>query len=511
MAIDFDNVEQTIIDTIRLEDPDIDLREGTAFRDLLVKALTVVLQPFGDEIQEIQLEQSILNADLISEDAMDALVANLFVSRRQGSKATGTVKLFFSDAQPANVAAGTVFRSSAGLEFQTLQDFSITREGMLNNADGSLFFMEVVVFSREAGSEENVEAGDIVEIVGGPSGVVSVSNDLPFSRGVERESNVDLAERTRLAISVRDLNTEPSIRFIILENFNTVQDVQPVGFGDPEMIRDVLTGTGLSLGDLELGSVNQVNIGGKTDIYIKTFSLLSRTAVASNIQPIIHLRDFESGVDSTPGAETYVSISRPVIILDSIEILDPLSFAPTGETLVEGTDFTYASLKPTLTFSASEDIVLVLTSPTEHVGKTIRINYRTAPEVSTIQNFVESTSNRITNADLLVKYALPCVISGNVNYRADPSLTDIDDTVRFILESGFNTVLFSDTLEISDTVALLYDAGASFVESPLTFTASCRQVDGSIVETEIVNTFSVGRTAALIAGDEDELVITRLA
>jgi len=306
---------------------------------------------------------------------------------------------------------------------------------------------------------------------------------------------------------VRDLNTEPSIRYIILENFSTIHDIQSVGFGDPEMIRDILTGNNLSLGGLDLGDANQVHIGGKTDIYIKGYSLTSTSVVVQNIQPIIHLREYNPAVDPTIGEETYVDTQLPVVVIDSVEVLDSATFAPTGELLSEGIDYRYVAERSDLTYSIDEDMIIVLLNPTADSGKTIRVNYQTSPEVSTIQTFVESSANRITNADLLVKHALPCLVDVDIEYKNDDPNVNLTPTIQFILGSAINTVRFSDTFEVSDVIAVLYNAGATYVKSPLTFTLTTRNVDGSLTVTTTVDKFEVGRNVALIPNN---INITRL-
>ena len=85
--------------------PQFNVREGSAYRDMLLKPASLLLQPFRDQLQIVKRNISLANFSLMLDDEFDALVANLFVDRRIGDLATGTVRLFFNT--PKDTLIGT--------------------------------------------------------------------------------------------------------------------------------------------------------------------------------------------------------------------------------------------------------------------------------------------------------------------------------------------------------------------------------------------------------------------
>ena len=517
MAVNLIDVEQFMIDTIKTEFPSIDYREGTGFRDLFIKPNALILQSLADEIDTIRQNQSINNAPNMSEDEFDALMANIFVTRRTGQKSTGTVRLLFSETQAVTIASGTLFTSADGLEFITRQSFSFTAEQMALNVLGSFYYVVVNVQSTGFGSDYNIAAGDIVSISGGPTGVVSVENPSAFTGGQRRETNQELALRARFAITVRDLNTEPAIKHILLEQFESLLDVQSIGFGDPEMIRDVLTGQDLELGDLVIGDADEVNIGGKVDIYLNPVTRETKSIDVPNAQQTIILRPYNASIDGpAPPANTsfVTSIVRPVITITSIEEINVTDGTPTGRVLIEGVDYEWVVDAPSLTYSIEErtrlrlltDVTGGSTGGNIYIGARLRINYQTSGDVATVQAFITSRTQRIVNADLLAKHAIPAYVSFVVNYESSSSNPLTESVARTAIENALQGLGFAGELQVSDIISLMYENGADYVE-PFIITVSLRDVYGVTRITTSDVEVSVGRNTIFIPGT---IVINKL-
>jgi hypothetical protein len=509
MAIDLTNIHQFYIDLAKSEFPDLDYREGTGFRDVVIDPFALFNQPLADEIDAIQFSQTVVNAGNMSEDDLDAILANSYVTRRTGAKSSGVVRLFFSAPQRATVETGAAFTSKGGVSFVTNQTFTVSREQMALNVQGSLYYMEVIVESVEAGTDANVDIGDIIGIDGGPSGVVSVSNPSEFTSGRERETNDELAARAKYAVGVRDLNVEPAIRIILLETFEALQDVIPIGYGDPEMIRDILIGQNMSLGGFPLGSTSLLHIGGKTDIYMKALALQQHSVDVSNVTSNIVLRAYDADIDGAtpPANDTFVpDILRPVLIINSIEEINVSTGQPTGRTLDEGIDYEWVVDVSSLRYSNIERTRLVLlntatgvvTGGGTYIGTTLRINYTYSSDVATVQTFVEARENRITNADLLAKYGVPGLIDMTVYYKSDRLVDPLlpVDATDAILQS-LATLPFGDPVEVSDIQNILYGLGADYVQ-PFTITATVRLVDGTIQISTTNDTLQLDRNVAII-------------
>jgi len=250
-------------------DPEFELRKGTAFEHLFFKPMEFITQPFRDEANEIYISQSFLrilrspDPDGFDEEAVDALAANLYVTRRGGNKSSGVVRAYYNEPVDREYpATGAVWNSSGGDVFVNPATFVITVDQMSIQVEDGLFYFDIPIESEEEGDIE-VAVAEIVELVGDDD-VIRVTNKLAFSGGVARETNVDFIARIQQSIAVRDLLIGKGFSAILFENFpNTLLEVQPVGFGDDEMMRDILYNT---------------HIGGKVDGYSKTGTILTGEA-----------------------------------------------------------------------------------------------------------------------------------------------------------------------------------------------------------------------------------------
>lgn len=239
----------TFLETkLRENFPEFDLREGTAYRDMLIKPMALLIQPLRDQINIIERNLSLGNFPLMLEDEFDALTQNIFVSRRTGDRATGAVRVFFDT--PTDVVIGTdvKFLTEDGRAFALQEAVVITAETMKFNQEGLLFFVDGDIIADDAGGDV-VDVGGIIFIEGGPATATSVTNKAAITSGVPAETNTELFARTQDSIATRNLVTKRSISAVLLEQFNAIREVQVIGFGDPEMDRDIIS-VALSLGEV---------------------------------------------------------------------------------------------------------------------------------------------------------------------------------------------------------------------------------------------------------------------
>lgn len=252
--------------TERLEeyDPNFELRKGTAFESLFFKPMEFIVQPLRDEANDIFIAQSfnrILAQDdpnAFDEESVDALASNLFVNRREGNTASGVVRVLYNEPVDREFpATGANFVSSNGDIFENTSPFRITIAQMSTQIQDGLYYYDLPIQSQETGDIQ-VGVNEIVDFLS-DTAFVRVENSLAFSSGVPRETNTELIERVKSSIAVRDLVTGKGFNGILFENFpNFIQELQPIGFGDIEMMRDVIFNT---------------HVGGKVDGYVKTFNI----------------------------------------------------------------------------------------------------------------------------------------------------------------------------------------------------------------------------------------------
>lgn len=241
-------------------------RPGTAFSDLFMQPVSIIVQPLRDEANDIQINQSLKRIldlefpDDYYEDVVDELVENYFVYRRQGSRASGTVRVYYRTPTTRNFNIGSLqFTSNAGATFTNTLPISVTAQFMATQIEDDFFYFETTIEADAEGDIYNALAGEILTV--SDPDAAKTENKFDFTGGNNRETNTDLINRTRQSIGVRDLNTGKGFNAIMFENFlNKLSELQPIGFGDPEMMRDI---------------VFNYHVGGRVDGFIKTPSILT--------------------------------------------------------------------------------------------------------------------------------------------------------------------------------------------------------------------------------------------
>ena len=242
-------------------DPEFEHRPGTAFSELFLEPMSYIVQPLRDEANQIYINQSIKrileldDPNLYPETSVDEIVGNLYVYRRTGSKASGIVRMYFNAPIDLNyLQAELFFYNTSQLEYYNSLPLSITAVEMANNTEKDFFYVDVNIEASSEGEDSQVIAGGIV--TASHNSVVKVYNSYEISGGIDRETNIELIERTQKSIGVRDMNTGKGFNAIMFETFlNKLVELQPIGFGDPEMMRDIRY---------------NYHIGGRIDGWVKT-------------------------------------------------------------------------------------------------------------------------------------------------------------------------------------------------------------------------------------------------
>lgn len=262
-------ISQFLTQRLTEYDSTFELRKGTGFEQLFFKPMEFIVQPLRDEANDLFIAQSFrrilqqADPDSFDEESVDALASNLFVSRRQGGYSGGVGRAYYNEPvdreYPAN---GAVFQGSGGQVYVNPAPFKITSSEMSSQIEDGLYYFDIPLQSQDAGADTALDPDNLVTLVG-DTDVVRVTNKLAFEGGVDKETNTDFINRVQKSIGVRDLVTGKGFNAILFENFlNFLLEVQPVGFGDDEMMRDIVYNT---------------HIGGKVDGYVKTSAIKTGT------------------------------------------------------------------------------------------------------------------------------------------------------------------------------------------------------------------------------------------
>jgi hypothetical protein len=237
------NIYEFLKDRLKQEFPSIGAEDGDTLVDLLVTPLEMLLEPLKREIQIVRQGQSVRDVGTMRlEDARD-LAANFFTEWGGGARATASVRVYFSAPTYVNIFSTTAFKTSSGQTFYPVSPVSVRPATMLLQRSGTEYYIDVQVIAASTGEAFNVEKGTITS-VSGITGWTRVVNLSAAAGGEEAETSTDLLERTRTSLTERSLNVRRGIVSRLRTDFPSLVDVEAIGYGDPEMDRDILTGGG---------------------------------------------------------------------------------------------------------------------------------------------------------------------------------------------------------------------------------------------------------------------------
>src|SRR5262249_10064282 len=137
----------------------------------------------------------------------DALGANLFADRAQGSQAKGTARIFFAQAQNANISSVNFVTSKTGLRFFPTESQAIRTEEMLLTVDGNGgFYFAITLIADAAGVEYNIGPDELSSIAN-LEAAVEVGNPRKFTDGDDAVSAADFVDQARQELTERSLVT----------------------------------------------------------------------------------------------------------------------------------------------------------------------------------------------------------------------------------------------------------------------------------------------------------------
>ena len=265
--------ENIISQWLRDSGYDGSLEDGTSLYDVVVRPSGLIYSLFRQNIDRAYAYMSLDKADalrdvLSSEDydaAIDGIMSNWFVTRNLGGKTTGKIRLYFS--RPLDFIS---FYDGALLGTYNSVQFNVDLDGLsvkafnaaeftsvMNTEDNTTeYYIDVPVTSAEnayliipSGSVFSVPSPDIYFLRG------TAAAD--FVPGEDSETSDDFVERTKEAITTRELITRRAINTVLPDQFPEIYTLYTAGCGDPEMIRDI-----------KVFQDVPVHVGNKADLWI---------------------------------------------------------------------------------------------------------------------------------------------------------------------------------------------------------------------------------------------------
>jgi len=357
-------IREFIITRLKNEFPDLVLQDGEPLDDYLVKPLQILLEPFRRQIQQISNNQSLANPTSLNEREADSLAANYFAKRRVGGYSIGTARLYWSAPQYVLVNPINVVKTGSGLVFIPVESQAISHDDMLFHVEDNLYFFDVIVQAEKQGEEYNIDPNTLVS-VDGLSSVVKVTNKRKFAEGGNKESTEDFLARVEQSLTEKSLVTFRGIRTRLVEIFDSIQLLQVIGFGDPEMMRDIIKG-GSESAPYAVGTATTPNTGGSGTTFVDLLALYLNKGGTGDFEEVA--AGDRLFVYNTVSEVMYDVTVKAVVSASRIELKTSVPDNMTGLQIV------LMSPNPTLTLSdipggfADPNTTVEVESNTVHIG-----------------------------------------------------------------------------------------------------------------------------------------------
>jgi len=253
--------------------PTGDFTKGTSLRDLTVGAIAAVFAFLRQEntdalklqsLKSVQEAIGTTDAEALK-DAVAAILSNVFINLKSGSKSRGYTIGHSSELTDVFVPTTAKFTSANGRIFvvDSAETYFISKTELTAIVDSDESVLEyefrIPLVATKIGVEYDIEAGLFSSFDRFNPFVTRIDNPEKFAGGKSTETVEEVLERAPTALSVRNLINDRSITAVLDETFPEIQSILVVGMGDPEMQRDTL----ISMPEHLL-----LHVGGMVDIYL---------------------------------------------------------------------------------------------------------------------------------------------------------------------------------------------------------------------------------------------------
>jgi hypothetical protein len=428
--------------------PELQINRGV-FRSTLVMLHAVLETAIRTNLERYQSARSLqqIQADPSLADAgvVDEVLSNWGVTRKIGTKATGSVTIELNAARSVVIPQGFGFEAN-GKSYVAIATFTARTTAaqvstandrlLLQLSNGNWAFV-VDVEASDSGSEWKLNANELIVPSRSLVNYVTSYATSTFSDGTNTETNEVLLNELQLGIAAKTISNRTNMRAWLraLPEFAGVSNQSIIGYGDSELPRAEHT-------------IFPIRFPGKVDWYVRTQPSVQRltTAVTATLISISGTKgtwQFSLGKNAAPGFYEVGRIRRAADpglnsgfgVTEDIRAVDLTGsgFIPDIENVAEGayTAFQTATIRfvDSLTNASQLAIGSTAAYSCEIVG---------LPLISTLQALVSDRDTRSYGADALIKAPVPCFVQVTltINKSAgdpDPDVNSIKNAVADVI------------------------------------------------------------------------------
>jgi len=451
---------------------DVDMSPSSAFYNMNILPFSLLAKPVFDLHDDMINSKSL---DTLTGAMLDDFSTMFFLPRQTKAYVTLEVKIYIpyttSVLEPLPVLTTDEFRTSQNILFYPIQDY-IFAPATLNTAvlsDGNTYFVaSILTASATAASqipENSITSTTVVYQTTLKVNNVSKSS-VPLSAQTDDQFKASLKNAlvNRNGLSAASLITN-------LSNVFPFASFQPIGYGDPEMQRDIAVA----------GQYWSGHFGGMTDIYTSAQLVSASYTVTANRNStndgyIFRMQAYKgfdwNGLDqayplpqsvlpwtqitNSDGSPNNNLPTLPVVVIDwEHSTIDGVSGEFTKNsandveyTIIVGPDPIELSYGKNFRYSQFENIQIEVKT-TANYGSTTELvlKYFTLPSIQAMQTYVDQ--NRIMNSNILIKSFIPIEVE-QLEIIYDKSITVDTSAWATIIANIINTWTSNSPIAFSD-------------------------------------------------------------
>lgn len=415
--------------------PDMDLREGTAVRDLVIRPSATLLGLINKALLFYFSQNTLSGVTNDTPQAfVDQILSNWFLERKTGSKSLINVRLYFAKAKSVTLFANSFFSPNNVLRYYPESTMVISQDDLTYEPNINQYFIDIDLIAEKPSKEYDLSNGSLLYFSNFDPYFLHAEINYIKERSQDIESNLDFIGRAKTAISTRNLVNIPSIVSNLQDTFSTISSITPVGFGNPLLLRDKRV---VSVD----GSADPmwIHLGGMVDVYCRanisssviqlTTDSLGKIIVSGPIYKIVRSPTSGSGSPDT------LSVDAPFVIKSRSVVESVVVDGNLTSSLTTG----YLTL-PMHGLSAGERIEIVGADQPEYNGVFI-VSVETANSISFRLQSDPSVDTATSSGDILVRYTSR---SNDVGFS---------DRHEFELNFDSTTFLETDVISNADVIS----------------------------------------------------------
>ncbi len=484
-ADDVQRAEAALVSFMRAAHPGLDVRAGTALRDLLVRPNAILHANASAWVDTLRTDRLIGALGDAEEDARARAILSLFgIDVKEPPRASGQVKISVSRNRVYRVTDGTTLVASDDVEFYVVGDhLASDGEGLQPDGDGRWYFI-LPVEAAESTPRANLRKGDAISFASGFVDFVEGNAYADF-KPYEPATGQSLADRVSAAISRNGMDTRAAVASLVRVNFDPlVRSVNTAGYGDTAQQRDKRNPAGVAQ-------------GGTADVYV-------RTSAAPVVDVLIREGvwngegyDIALAASDSPGFSVVRSVS-------DVSDASPVTGGPLGaaggygfsETRRAEGGWNHRMDNPVIDSAYTMYQTAVITTrnvPNTGATRLFKVEVYATPGIVAVQQFID---DRALLGDYLVRGAVPVFVGVKAAVRTKSQDPRLRSRLISAVTDYINQRSFTSRLSMSELTHVMHNNGADSVDvGPNTYSGpglygKVRYADGEIVPVQ-GNTLSI--------------------